>query len=634
MPKAPSKLHATLSHWPSALPVLLLAAALAIPQIGLYPPAPDEFYSMYTSGWVEGGPFSPPQVIDALQTYAPDNTPAYFLLLSAWGNLTAPAIEMARALGILLHLLFLAAAYRLARDFADPIASIFLLTVISGNAFLNFYIPHARMYTLLLLLTAAMLWLYLKLAFRAQTARRRHYILLGALVFCLLATHAVSALFLCMLGVFHVLAVPKNRRWLMIAATVSVAALLFAPYLLNMFRLLDDISGMRAQHELLDALGAWLTLSTNGQPLLLLLPVAGLLIERRPKRRSPPPWLLMSLIYFVLLGIVEAASGFVEISAMRYHFTGWLALALTVAYGLRALYSIRNWLGLLTLACFVLAGVHFQANARWWSYITVLGEVVASPPTGALSRMALNAPQTPALLGHSAPMLHRFYLRWDGFYLFPDYIDYSQEEHYFTRHGVQHHAAEDMAEFEDQARRYAVNSPWLWVYHQPGRAVDNAAAKADSIIADLNYEVCASERIGLDTVVAQYAWRTLDCQAPAAVSTHSSALLHYDFVAAELHAAGDKLYISDRWRVNGDASDYNMSYQLLTKDWNKAAQLDLPLGPRGEWRMYYIDLKATPPGTYRLMLIVYDRETGERLAWDDNPGDVPEMLQLGEVELR
>ena len=139
-----------LACWVWVLPVLLAVAALSMRQIDLYPPTTDEFFSMFNSGWVINHPYSPTEVIQSLQDNSPNHTPGYFLLLSAWGNLTTFDVAIARVLTIFCALLALSIAYRLVRDFVAPVAGLFAVIIVASNAFYNFYIPHSRMYPLLL----------------------------------------------------------------------------------------------------------------------------------------------------------------------------------------------------------------------------------------------------------------------------------------------------------------------------------------------------------------------------------------------------------------------------------------------------------------------------------------------------
>ena len=114
-----------LAHWVWVIPVLLIVAALGLTSINLYAPSPDEFYSMYNSGWLVNGPFTTLDVIRSLYNNSPNQTPAYFIALSLWGQVTSYNLATGRVLTVFFGLLSLAIVYRLARDFVAPIAGIF-----------------------------------------------------------------------------------------------------------------------------------------------------------------------------------------------------------------------------------------------------------------------------------------------------------------------------------------------------------------------------------------------------------------------------------------------------------------------------------------------------------------------------
>ena len=97
---------------------------------------------------------------------SPNQTPAYFIALSLWGQLTSYDLATGRVLTVLFGLLSLAIAYRLARDFVAPIAGIFALVIVSSNAFYNFYITELRMYPLLFCAAGLVLWLYLRIVYQ------------------------------------------------------------------------------------------------------------------------------------------------------------------------------------------------------------------------------------------------------------------------------------------------------------------------------------------------------------------------------------------------------------------------------------------------------------------------------------
>ena len=92
----------------------------------------------------------------------------------------------------------------------------------------------------------------------------------------------------------------------------------------------------------------------------------------------------------------------------------------------------------------------------------------------------------------------------------------------------------------------------------------------------------------------------------------------------------------DEWSSLSEQSnlnDFSLSYQLVNDAWENKAQVDLPFVHDGKYRRFSIDLGHVPAGSYRLMAIVYSKETGERLDWINNSGYPKTMLSLDEITI-
>ena len=126
---------------------------------------------------------------------------------------------------------------------------------------------------------------------------------------------------------------------------------------------------------------------------------------------------------------------------------------------------------------------------------------------------------------------------------------------------------------------------------------------------------------------------TLDCQAPQLAASYQTDIIDYQFYGAALDTAESKLYFNDQWtaKADDDLSNYKMSYQLITSDWNNVAQLDLPLVHEGKLRQFSIDIANVPAGAYHLMAIVYDKDSGERQDWSNSTGGLSNMLTLTKI---
>ena len=614
-----------LSHWLWALPILLIVAALALRQIDLYPPTLDEFHSMGSSGWLVNGPYSPIEIMQSLQKSGPDHTPGYFMLLSVWGSLVGYDLTLARVFTIFTGLLSLAMGYRLARDFVAPAAGLFMLIVMSSNTFYNYYIPHIRFYPLLVFTSGAVLWLYWRIMYRVRSVKALDYFALLLAVFAMENTHLFCATFLAALGIYHLLFAPKNRRWLAVTATGITAVVLFLPVLIGMAGGIEWAIQVKLSSNPIDgmtALSAWINLMLNAQPGLLVIVIAGALLGFRRKPPAQMFYLLLTLIFLLSLIFIAEYFGFIKLKDMRYHLVNMLPFAVTAAAGLYGLYSFRRWLGLLVLL-WVASGVGFQMDGDWMKFAVGNLKSTPWPPWPAISREALRAETKPQLIGYRL----RTTRLWTGA------TDYSQKHYYFDRHQIELKLFNAAGAFDSYIRQHAAVLPSVWISYQTLRTNPEEAAKLKTIMHSLNYQLCDTRSIAVDTVILQYAWQTLDCQPPRLLANHQTAAIDYQFYGAALHAADSKLYFSDQWaaRTDDDLSNLQMSYQLISADWNKAAQLDLPLVHEGQPRLFSINIANVPSGQYRLMVILYDKYSGQRQNWLNSEEDPPDMLTLTEI---
>lgn len=624
-----SRLRAGLSHWFWAIPVLLIVAALALRQIDCCPPTTDEFYSLYNSGWLVYGPYSPLDVIRSLQTYSPDHTPGYFILLSVWGNLTLYELASGRLLSIFCGLLALTVAYRLARDFVAPEAAIFVLIILASNAFYNFYYAHTRMYTLLVLLAGSVLWLYLRSLGPSKRLRRRDCLVLGIASLLFLSLHVFSIVFMLPLAIYHLLFAPRNRQWLAVTVTGAATSLLSAPWLLaviarGLSAAGDEMSGSTGATW--EFLSAALAAFVNGQPLLLAVAAAGIFLAALAGRRLPKSILLLGAIHVALICVLGAAAPEILASnnGYRYLLPSLLVFALLVAAAVFSLYSFRTMFAVL-LALWVVSGLHFQADANWRQFIGGLNKAYSMPPWQVISRLADTPP---------SPLIINFKLNLKSIsFSYNRRIPYSQQLHYFGRKAIDILSAEDLAAATSIAANRGITQARIWILYDQRNLL---AHEYDSLLWDmsrLDYDLCETTPIGARWTILDFYWDNLDCALREPISEPRTAMTGHKFYDARLSLDGAQLSFVDSWSASADfESEYfAMSYQLLSEDWDNVAQLDLPLVHEGLTRRFSIETRDLPPGLYRLMLILYDTRTGKPLEWIDNPGYAPGLIELSEV---
>ena len=615
-----------LAHWVWVIPVLLIVAALGLTSINLYAPSPDEFYSMYNSGWLVNGPFTTLDVIRSLYNNSPNQTPAYFIALSLWGQVTSYNLATGRVLTVFFGLLSLAIVYRLARDFVAPIAGFFAVIIVSSNAFYNFYITELRMYPLLVFASGVVFWAYLHIVYRLRDVRRRDFIALGVAVYFLVNVHAYSFTFLLTLGIYHLLFVPRNQKWKTVIRSVCLALLLFAPWVIVLITrgieraspVLDDVKAGSWE-----ALATWLSLGTNGQPLLPLISLVGLALGVKALRVRPMPYLKLVLIFVAFLTLLSDATPYVILHTMRYQLPAWLFMLLAMTAGLYGLYVYHKWLGALVFL-WVIAGLVFQSNIEWRPYIGGRSYSFEYPPWQVIASMAERSAPKPLIIGYRVP--HNL-LEW------PSALNYSQREHYFDQAGVVIEAVYDPHEYQIHIIHRAIVSPRVWVLFRKAIASEAQVMEIKQVMAELKYSLCNIIEVGADSVILDYSWELLTCQKFAVWTTGQNEMIDYQFFDATVDANVKTVYFADQWSARGDEplDHHRMSYQLVSAVWDNVAQVDLPLLHEGVPRRFSIDVSKAPAGSYRLMALVYDSRTGDRMTWATNDGYIPEMLLLDEI---
>ena len=615
-----------LCHWAWALPILLIVAALSLHQIDLVPPSTDEFWAMNDAGWISDGPYSPIEVMQSLSKYSANHTPGYFILLSWWGNVVGDEVSLGRVLGIFFTMLSLAMAYRLTSDFVAPAAGLFALIFVASNAYYNFFLPHVRMYPLLVFLSALVMWLYLRIVHQQRQVNGRDYFALAAASYALANTHAFSALLFIMLGIYHLLFAPKNRRWARVSVSIVLAILLFSPWIpvlatRGLERTFFAGPGIMSGW---DVLTSWFTVSFNGSFLFALVACACLAVGVRAKAIKLGPYYFMILLFLLAFGIFAQIPKALDLVTMRYLLPGLPPLSLFVATGLYAVYRLRRWLGLLLILLWVAASISFHATTDWWQNPVGRLEVLHLPPWQVISRFVLD-------MNSTFPM---YAYRLDGGVLnAPVNIKYTQNDFYFGRHGINLEAFADAGAFRGSVTLNAITDPSIWVLYQTSVVDEAESIKLGNFLQDVNYQLCASTEFGLDTILLLMSWKALHCESPSIQGSYRTEMLDYEFYGATVNTVGDRILFVDKWvsQKEFEHAQYDMSFQLISESWNNEAQVDLPLVHEDSLRQFSIGIADVPPGTYRLMAILYDKRTGENVDWIDNPGYVPGMMELSEI---
>ena len=331
-----------------ALLPLLLAATLAIPLLDVDAFNGDEPASLLAAGILRTGPWS---LTDVWENTAPRHPPGWAMLLSIWGAFVGWSEFAIRALSLYIGLLTLAWVFRSGRNFFTPAAGLFAALLLSASVFHLAYMVRADPYALASLCAAICIWCYWRVALHQGSARRGAQVglLLGSI--SLLYSHYLGALLLPVLGLFHLLFVPKQRRWWRPVLLFGLAILVAALQIPLIIRGLTYTANEELGSRILTApalLSHFLRFMTNGlvapfplfsELLLLALPLVLVIVFLRRLRRGKgfnTVWLLVftSAALLALVIVINEVFRVIVENRIRYLMPLWPLVALLAAAAL------------------------------------------------------------------------------------------------------------------------------------------------------------------------------------------------------------------------------------------------------------------------------------------------------------
>lgn len=370
----------------------------------------------------------------------------------------------------------------------------------------------------------------------------------------------------------------------------------------------------------IEILATWLYVTTNGSPGLLVLASAGAALGWR--RGLIAARLCARLFLLLLLGIavVTIVTGTLDVGLMRHLLPALPIAVLFQAGGLYALYRERKWLGAL-LCLWVIAGLAFAGHSNWQAYIQGRIRSYTLPPWHLISRVARHSEDSARVIAYMMPQKTKA----DSLIRYPSLIEY-----WFTSRDVEITWVGSARWLEEYLHHYEGTRHLPWVLYQPIHSDEIDLAEMAATMDALGYRPCQQASLPAATEMIQYSWIALNCQPARVRLSAETESLRYDLYGAELSPSGLWLIFADQWAGSSEAplESLSISYQLVSEDGLNVTQLDSPLQPDKRMRQHGMDVSEVPPGSYLLMGVVYDPETGERRTWR---GQDAEMLNLGEI---
>ena len=593
--------------------ILLLAFALGANGLNADVVWLDEFASVSDMG-AFNPPYSPAQIIDAIRG---NHVPLFFLLGAGWAQLAGWSQYALRFMSLAAGVLMIAWLYRFAADAVNRRTAIVSALLMSTTALVIVYFHELRMYTLLMLLAVMHSGLYWRLAhgFRVTRLTWLFFILTAAMLFY---THNFSIILFVGLGAYHLFFVPKSRRWLNIMFAWGGGASLFLPYVplwiegLLQWTSRSSIDDIR-MFPSPEVMTAFAGLLVNGFYLLWLPLILSFGYALRRKRNSAIVRLLcIALIMILTLLFVTWQFSSLPISRMRYFLVLWFSFVVLFAYGLT---SMPRWPAItaLFLVLWGIAGCQLGRSAEILKYAGGMFEAhkaqMYPPLYEYLYHLKKKANATDYLIGFTVPMHNG--RSPDDYYL---QAQPGLDGVFLSAHHRRYRLERDVKAILD-------NHPYILFAYNPGDPSPNAD-KALEIIHREGYIPCAVMIDKPDWRARRYVSRVMDCgHEPAPIAYDNSVKVIDRF--ARYVPGSEAVQILTWWAVadEGLLNEYNVSMQIITPDWRNVQQTDRHLYELPPWDVIELSTEGLPPGDYRLMMILYHQDSGEKVSGVDLAGD-------------
>lgn len=587
--------HFTSSRsWLWLIPLLLLTTWLTASHLdGAF--WNDEVITVERAGSpIHDGPFSPLQIWKHTATTTYDQVPGYFWLVAAWDNALGWSEFSTRLLSLLAGILGVAFVYRLGRDLHSPVAGLGAAAALASSAFFVVYLHEARAYALSVLLSTVTIWLYWQIISRPTGWRMQ--IMLALCAAGLLYTHYFAALIVFAICLYHLLFVPKNREWWRVVIIMIAAGILFLPWFLTSFDVVQGAAGQEWRQEMSltprEVTSDLLGLFANQNVALLLLLGALALALRRPAQRYG--WFML-IAPFALALLVNEWIGMLVMP--KYLLVLWVPMALIFGFGLARM-TEKGIHPALMLIPWLLVGTWSSLN---WE----------EDPVKYIAWDVLRDQLVEQVRPDDAIVFHLSAGLWDGVHqralnhYFHDFPDIPKLMWSWP------HVSDDV--YMQDFPSIVEGKQRVWSAHDPQQTPPRINKFVEAMQAS-GFTGCGLA--ASDPLMAV----DLFVQPPQSMPFQFGGDLYDSGITMTLlgpvTAASDGgLMIPIGWRAGEDVpiNTYSFAVHILDTKGAVAAQADVGLPPNSEFGCQVLHIRDLAPGTYQAGLVVYAWETGVRL---------------------
>ena len=605
----------------SLLMTFVLLCVFAFGANGLYTDSiwTDELYAITNMGGFDG-PYSPSEIVNSVAENFPDHVPLFFLLGAGWANFVGWTQFALRLLPVFAGVLMVAWTYRLASDMFDGFAGLAAATLLGSSAYMVLYIHDFRMYSLFLMLTAMHMWLYWRLLERKSRDGRLTLVAFALSTVALFYTHFFAGILFAGLGVFHLLFGTRSRRWRQILLGWAIGALLFLPYLPVLVdgvqrasEKADVTSRAAAAPELLRTLALLLSNGSLLTGAMLVGVLAYVVARRRPRRLIKLLTIPLTMVTFIILA--NALIGIIPLSRMRYFIVIWIPVSALLGACLANVPRRRLVCGIVLLVWLV-SGYQYYRSEEIMNHVGSMVFTRLYPPLpDYVWHLKGKLRSEDYLLGFSKSSHVNKVLT-----LGKSVEDYYTQEQLgidgaFIRRGA-------YGEWlEGEIRQWVGNQPFLLFAFNP-QDLPNSYRRVREVIEN-NYLPCEVVVDQPYLFVQRHVNSRLSCDRESRPIAYENGVTLVDRYA-QYDPEKQSVYILSGWEVESENAldEYNVSLQFITPEWQRlGAQIDRHLYDKIlPWFTAELSTEDLPPGDYRVMVILYDRESRKKVQGVDLAG--------------
>ncbi len=592
----------------------------------------DELYSLSNMG-VFAQPYSLPEVVDSLTEHSQNHVPLYFFLGAQWARFVGWSQLPMRYLSLLFGILFVAWTYRFAADALNRSTAVLAAALVATSGFILMYFHEIRMYTLLLLLLLVHAWLYWRLSAKA-TATWQEWLLFILTAIAQLYTHVFSVFVFVGFGLHHLIFARRIRRWRSILLAWIISGMAFLPYAPGYLRgAMAERTIASLQESALSAPQLAIELAhimVNGLEILWL-PFVALAFLAFRKGRDPQILRILVVGAGIIMSLMIFNEFFPLIDRLRFRF--FLAampfFAILCAYVLWQRGRARVVAGSVLLL-WIAGGLHIHGLGDSWGYSgrnTLFADI---PP---LYRFADSLQQRrneqDLVVGFSRSKFVDWPLRHGK----------SIADYYFGAIlNLDHTFFVDPS--PDSDSRLNIDEqlgghPYLLFAYEPDDRLPLYEQVAAVIEAE--YAACAVLVRQDDLFVRRFVDKSLACDRGYQPIHYDNGIKIVDKFGG-YDAARESVRVVSGWEVADEAQldQYNVSIQIITPDWQKVGQApDRHLHDNVlKWYVAEISTAGLSAGTYRVVVILYDRQSKAKVAGvDQSTGETGNILPILEFSV-